>query len=128
MTTPRKRNRASAKGAGRQFENDIAGYLNRHVDSRIERRRQAGAKDRGDITGLHHLTERVVVECKNVARPALAKWAEEAEVARGNDDANAAVVAHKRHGVADPAQQWITMTLQEFVALLMGNREHVDEE
>ena len=41
---------------------------------------------------------------------------------RGNDDALVGVVAHKRHGVGAPGEQFVTMTLRDFVALLTGER------
>ena len=116
------RNRKSAKAAGARFNRDIADYLAAHVDDVIEVRHTNGAKDRGDVSGLRHLGERIVVEAKNTSRINLAGWANEAEVERGNDDAIAAVIAHKRHGVGDPAEQWITMTARDFVALLTGVR------
>lgn len=119
------RNRASARKAGTAFETQIADYLNQWVDDRIERRTKNGVKDRGDIAGLRHMTQRVVIECKNTAKPALAAWATEAEIERGNDDAIAAVIAHKRHGKGQAQDQWITMTLDNFVALLTGNRDHI---
>lgn len=121
------RTMASAKAAGTRMETAVATYLNAHVDDRIERRRQAGAKDRGDIAGLRHMGERVVVEVKDTSRLNLAGWADEAEIERGNDSALAGIVVHKRHGRADPADQWVTMTLAELVALLTGNRDHVED-
>lgn len=122
MTT-RPRSRASAKQAGTRFETDVASYLAEHVDSGIERRARNGAKDRGDISGLRGLFGmRIVAECKNTKRLDLAGWAAEAELERGNDDATAAVVVHKRHGVGDPGEQWVTCTLADFVALLTGSR------
>lgn len=114
------RNRASAKKAGSWFERAIADYLAAHVDDRIDRRVKNGSNDRGDITGLRHMGNRVVVECKNTARLELGKWATEAEIERGNDDAIAAAIASKRHGNAQPGDQWIHMTLRDFVALLTG--------
>ena len=122
------RNRASAKKAGTQMETLVAGYLNRHVDDRIERRRLTGSKDRGDITGLRHMGQRIVIECKNTARTNLGTWANEAETARGNDDAGIAMIAHKRHGKGQPADQWVTMTLGDLVALLVGSRDHLDKD
>ena len=122
------RNRASAKAAGTAFETLIATYLNRFVDDRVERRRQGGAFDRGDISGLRHMGQRIVVECKNTARPTLATWAEEVEIERLNDDAGVGVIAHKRHGKGQPEDQWITMTLADFVSLLTGNRDHLDNQ
>lgn len=116
------RNRQSAKKAGTSFETLIAGYLAEHVDDRIERRRLNGNHDRGDISGLRHMGQRVVIEAKNTARTNLAGWAAEAEVARGNDDAVAGVIISKRHGKGQPGDQWVHMTLRDFVALLTGER------
>lgn len=121
--TARPRSRASAKKAGASFETAVAAYLAEHVDDRIERRTRNGAKDRGDISGLRGLFGgRIVVEVKNTARTNLAAWAAEAETERGNDDAMAGLVVHKRHGVGDPGQQWVTCTLADLVALLKGER------
>ena len=121
------RTRASAKAAGRSFETLIATYLHDTVDDRIERRRQGGSHDRGDIGGLRHMGGRVVVECKNTARTDLAGWAAEAETERGNDDALAGVIAHKRRGHGRADHQWVTMTLGDFVALLNGSRDHMED-
>jgi hypothetical protein len=123
----RPRSRASAKKAGTEMETLVAGYLNRHVDDRIERRAKNGGKDRGDIGGVRHMAKRLVFEVKNAARINLAGWAAEAEVERGNDDALAGLIVHKRHGNAKPEDQWVTMTLGELVALLNGNRDHYEE-
>lgn len=116
------RSRASARKAGSAFETLVAGYLATHVDDRVERRARTGSKDRGDISGLRHMGERIVVEVKNCHRLDLAGWAAEAEVERGNDDAVAALVIHKRHGKANPAEQLVTLRLVDFVALLTGTR------
>ena len=116
------RNRTSARKAGASFETLVVDYLAAHVDDRIERRTRNGAKDRGDVSGLRHMGVRVVVECKNTARLDLAGWLAEAEIERGNDDAVVALVAHKRHGKADPAAQLVTLSLADLVALLTGQR------
>lgn len=116
------RSRTSAKKAGSRFERLAADYLARHVDDRIERRRPTGSRDRGDISGLRHMGARLVVECKDTTRHELAAWAAEAEAERGNDDAIAALIIHKRHGRGDPAEQWVTLTLADLVALLTGAR------
>jgi hypothetical protein len=121
------RNRASAKKAGTTFERQVADYLAQHVDDRIDRRAKTGSKDRGDITGLRHLGERIVIECKNTTRLALADWMNQAEIERGNDDALAGLIIHKRHGKANPGDQWVTTTLRELTALFNGYREEDDE-
>lgn len=122
----RPRSRASAKTAGTRHETAIAAYLAQHIDDRIERRAKTGAKDRGDLSGIRLSPAlgggRVVAELKNTAKTALGPWAGEAEVERGNDDACVGVVIHKRHGVVDPGQQWVTCTVADFVALVTGQR------
>ncbi len=117
------RSRASAKTAGTRFETSIARYLAEHVDDRIERRARTGGKDRGDISGLRAIGGgRIVAECKNVARTNLAGWTTEAETERGNDDAIAGLVIHKRLGATDPARQYVTCTVADLIALLTGHR------
>ena len=122
------RNRNSAKAAGTKFETLVTRYLRTTLDDdRIERRRLGGAgNDRGDISGLRHMGGRVVVECKNTSRLNLGVWASETEIERGNDDALAGVIVHKRHGKGSPGEQWVTMTLADLVALLTGSRDHVE--
>jgi hypothetical protein len=122
MTTPRTRTRGSAKAAGARFERQVADYLAAHVDERIDRRAKNGSKDRGDLAGLRIHGQRLVGECKNTSRPDLAAALREAEVERGNDDALAALVISKRHGIADPAEQLVTLRLVDLAALLTGQR------
>lgn len=120
------RNRTTARKAGSSFERLVADYLAAWVDDRIDRRVKMGAKDRGDIAGLRHGGERVVIECKNTAKVDLGNWATETEIQRGNDDALAGLIVHKRHGHALPEDQWVTLTLGDLVALLNANRDHLD--
>ncbi|QXO13153.1 holliday junction resolvase [Gordonia phage Jojo24] len=123
MTTPRKRTRRSAKAAGTSFERLIADTLATHIDDRIDRRAKTGAKDKGDIGGLRTPAgSRVVVECKDTARVALAGWAAEAEVERVNDGAVAGLVVHKRTGKGAGLEQWVTMTVADLIALLTDTR------
>lgn len=120
------RNRASAKAAGSRFESQVAAYLAEHVDDRIERRTRGGSKDRGDIAGLRHLGQKIVVECKNTSRINLGAWATETEIQRGNDDAGVGVIVHKRHGKGSAGEQWVTMTLADLVALLTGQPKELE--
>ena len=123
------RNRNSAKAAGQRFESLVAAYLNRHVDDRIERRRLGGAgNDRGDISGLRHMGQRIVVECKDYGgRLQPGPWIEETERERLNDDAGVGIVVAKRRGTTAPGEQFVLMTLADLVALLTGSRDHVEE-
>jgi len=89
-------------------------------------RSKNGAKDRGDIHGVYLGDDRVVIEAKNTTALNLPQWVREAETERVNDHALVGVVLHKRKGVADPAQQWVSMTLGEFVSLLTRNRYHYE--
>jgi hypothetical protein len=117
------RNRASAKAAGSRFERTIADHLAQALDDdRIDRRPKTGAKDRGDIGGLRVHGQRLVAECKDTAKINLPAWTAQAAVEAGNDDALCGVVIHKRHGVADPSRQGVSMTVAELVALITGQR------
>lgn len=116
------RTRTSAKAAGTRFESSMASYLADTVDDRIERRARTGAQDRGDIAGVRLHGKRVVIECKDVAVMQLPAWTREARVEAGNDDALVGVVVHKRRGTANPAEQWVTCTMADFVAILTGQR------
>lgn len=115
------RSRKSAKDAGTAFETSIAAYLAEHVDERIERRTKNGNKDRGDIAGLRHMQQRIVVECKQYGgRLEPVAWTQQAEIEAGNDDALAGIVAAKRRGTTDPSRQWVLMTMADLVALITG--------
>ena len=117
------RTRASAKASGTRFERSIADALALHVDDRIDRRVKTGNRDRGDVGGVRTFGGgRVVVECKDVARTDLSGWVREADIERGNDDAVAGVIIHKRRGHGDPLDQYVTCTVRDLVALLTGQR------
>lgn len=121
------RSRASARAAGTRHESSIVAYLAAEVDDRIERRARSGAKDRGDVSGLRVLGQRVVVECKDYGgRLEPAMWVGEAHVEMGNDDAIAGVVVAKRRGVTHPGDQWVLMTVDDLIALVTGARPERD--
>lgn len=112
---------------GSTFERAAADYLKFVLDDdRIDRRVKNGAKDRGDIGGVRIYGQRLVLECKNTSRINLGVWAAEAETERGNDDALAGLIIHKRHGKGKPQDQWVTMTLGDLAAILTGNRDHME--
>lgn len=113
------RSRSTAKAAGASFEKLVADYLAEQIDDRIERRRLEGKNDRGDISALRVKSQRVVVECKNYGgRIEASTWVKEAEVERVNDNALAGVVVAKRKGTNQPGEQFVLMTLRDFVALI----------
>lgn len=117
-----RRTNASARNAGRVFNREIADLLAGHIDDRIDKRVLTGKQDKGDIVAMRVNNHRVVVECKNVSKLELAGWVKEAEVERLNDHALVGIVIHKRHGVGDPLQQYVTMTTADLIALITGRR------
>ncbi|MCT1430587.1 hypothetical protein M3G50_07445 [Brachybacterium muris] len=124
---PTRTNR-SARAAGTRHETSVATYLAQQLqDDRIERRARAGAKDRGDIAGIRYRGRRVVIEAKNTTRTNLAGWIKEAHREAGNDDAAVGIVVAKRHGNADPADQWVHMTLADLAWLLGADAPTYDE-
>jgi hypothetical protein len=110
-----------ANRKGSTFEKSIADYLAIQLqDDRIERRVTNGNKDRGDIGGVRLNGHRVVIECKNHNRLNLSGWVEEARIEAGNDDAILGAVVHKRRGTAQPGEQYVTLTLDDLITLLLG--------
>ena len=108
---------------GATFERLIADYLAKELDDDgIDRQIKTGGKDKGDIRGVKLHGQRIAIECKNTAKQALAAWAKEAETERGNLDALAGITIHKRHGKAQPSDQWVTLTVRDLTALLTGQR------
>ncbi|GLE59554.1 hypothetical protein NJBCHELONAE_48670 [Mycobacteroides chelonae] len=124
------RSRASAKAAGSRFERTTADYLAAALGNPyIDRRVKTGAKDCGDIAGVQRFPDgqRVVIECKDTAKFDLPQWTREAAAEAVNDGALVGVVVHKRHGVGDPSQQWVSMTLGDLVALLSAEQPSVEK-
>ena len=122
------RNRKSAKTAGTRFETAIATYLAEQLDDdRIERRRLSGRFDRGDIAGLRHHGQRLVIEAKDYGgRLTVGPWVEEAHTEAGNDGALCGVVIAKRRGTTNPGAAYVLMTVNDLIALLTGHRPDND--
>ena len=118
------RNLKSARTAGATFERQIADYLATQLkDNRIDRRIKYGQQDRGDITGLKLWGQPLVIECKNSPMHVdLSGWIREAHTEAGNDDALTGIVIAKRKGTTHPGEQWVHMTVDDFCALLTGER------
>lgn len=117
---------SKSKARGTSFEKLIADGLREALDDdRIERRALSGVNDRGDIAGVRLHGQRVVIEAKNIATGKvfhLPEWVDEAQREARNDDALVGVVAHKRQGTQDWRKQWISMTVEDFCAVLTGQR------
>lgn len=107
---------------GSSMERLVADFFKAHGFPFADRRVKTGAKDTGDIGGVHVNGERLAIEVKNTAKLSLGTWAGEAEVERVNDNALAGVIVHKRHGKGQAKDQWVTLTLTDFVAILTGKR------
>lgn len=111
------------KAKGTSFESLIVAALQERLGDGVCRRTTSGAKDRGDVHGLYAHGRRLVVECKNHRAMNLAGWVAEAEVERGNDDALAGLVVHKRRGKGAGLDQYVTLTVRDLLAVLTGVRE-----
>ncbi|HJV99831.1 MAG TPA: hypothetical protein VJ617_12130 [Arthrobacter sp.] len=123
------RNRATAKAAGARFERMIAdGLAEALEDTRIDRKVKTGSKDKGDIANVRLGEHKIVIECKDRGGQFFAaEWVAEAEAERVNDDhALAGIVIAKRKGVTDPLQQYVVMTVGDLVALIRGDRKHME--
>jgi Holliday junction resolvase len=107
---------------GSSMERLVADYFKDNGFPFADRRVKSGAKDKGDVGGVHVHDQRLAIEVKNTAKISLGTWAAEAEVERVNDEALAAVVVHKRHGTGKAGDQWVTMTLADLTAILTGKR------
>jgi hypothetical protein len=106
---------------GTSFERLTAdGFAEALNDDRIDRAPLRGNGDRGDISGLRNQFGKIAVEVKNVAKMNLAGWVDEADVERGNLDAVAGVVVHKRVRKGKFLQQYVTMSMRDFLAIGWG--------
>lgn len=119
MTAARPRSRASAKAAGRSWENAIVDALIRHGWPHAERRRLAGSKDRGDIAGVAG----VVIEAKNTKGYDLAGALDEARREAHNDNTGVFGLSHgvawiKRHGKPMAEDGYVVMDGRTFMTLL----------
>lgn len=113
------RNRASAKKAGSDWESKIVDALVARGWVHAERRRLAGAKDRGDIAGIPG----IVIEAKNTASYNLAGAVKEAQAEARNDSSGVFGVSHgvawiKQHGKTSAEDGYVVMTGDTFMNLL----------
>ena len=115
---------------GAAFEQQVADYMARRLGEKgIERRVRNGANDRGDIAGVIIRGMRAVIECKCCKRMELSGWLKEAEIERGNDDAEFGVVIHKRKGCGERnfGGNFATMELDTLLAIIAGGRDNLED-
>lgn len=103
-----------SKAKGTAAETAVVRFLREAGFVQAERRTLSGVQDRGDIAGVPG----VVIEVKNCARQELPAWVGEAERERENDRATLGVVWHKRRGTTNPGAWFVTMSGEQFAALL----------
>lgn len=112
---------SASKDKGTKLERLAAdGFAAALNDDRIDRAPLRGARDVGDISNLRSPFGKIVVEVKNHARLELAAWVDEVEVEVGNADALAGVVLHKRKGRGAFLDQYVTMSVRDFIAIGWG--------
>jgi hypothetical protein len=92
----------------------VVDYLNAQLPVTVERRALEGMNDRGDVAGV----EGLVVEAKCHKSMSLGEWLTEAEREADKDGGSLPVVAHKRRGKGDVADNYFTLPGWAFVELL----------
>lgn len=105
-----------SKHKGSQYETLIAEFVRRYFPHAERNVLHGGSADVGDITGVHDL----VVQCKFIGanrQDSLPGWLDDARQQARNADVSFGVVAHKRRGAAGAAEQFVTMSLADFMRM-----------
>jgi len=105
-------NRSKAKGTW--WETQSVQWLSGFIAG-VRRKVLAGSADEGDLTWG---SERVVIECKNVATLAVPKWIREAEAEAANNGSEFGVVLYKVRGKGQVADGVVAMSPETFVRLV----------
>lgn len=100
----------AARLKGYAYQRDIAHALEAAGWTII---RRSGGEAGDDITVVN--MPWLSIEVKNHARGDVAGWWKQAQAQAGD---RVPVLVHKRHGVADPSEQWVTLTVAEFTRLM----------
>jgi hypothetical protein len=105
------------KVKGDAFERALREYL-RECDAVVDRTRAGYARDAGDLhVGRDGTLPRAILQAKNVRAWRLPEWLAEAEEQRREAGAVHGAVVVKRRGMADPAQQYVVMTMADWALL-----------
>lgn len=104
-----------SKQKGTAFETLVLSAF-RELYPHAERRTLQGKLDKGDLNLPGETL--YIVECKNVTHFNLPEWKREAEAEAANAGVPVGVVVHKRRGNASPWDQWVTMTVFDFLSVL----------
>lgn len=107
-----------SKQKGTSFETLIKVYLQEHWHPDVERLTLSGSKDRGDIGGFRVGGQLVALELKNCVSISLAEWIKEAQQEAQNYGAIAGVTCFKRKGKGQAGDQYVCMTLADFLTIL----------
>ena len=105
---------SKSKAKGTAFETLIVNYL-RDFYPNVERRTLSGVHDKGDIAGTN---KKLIWECKDHKTLNFSGWLKEAEIERGNANAEYGIVVAKRRGYGDAGSQYAVLTLEALVQLL----------
>lgn len=105
---------SAQKAKGTAFETLLLDTARPYYDH-VSRRPLSGAKDMGDLLLVPE--RRFIVEAKHHARLNLAGWAAEAEAEARNAGVPFWLIAHKRIGKGKGADQWVTTTWGQILAL-----------
>jgi Holliday junction resolvase len=106
---------ATERRKGHKAERDVAAFLRDHGWSAVTTRSASGFQHGDDI----ETDAPISIEVKNVAKTDLAGWIRQA---RENANGKPAVVWHKRRGVSNPGDWYVTMTGNDLIELLRINR------
>lgn len=111
-------NRSKQKGT--DFESLIRDYLKVEWSDIVERMTLSGNDDKGDISNFRVGSgqHKIAIECKNVRSLSLAGWVKEAQDEAEHYGAVAGIVVHKRERKGQAADQYVTLTLSDFLTIL----------
>ena len=103
---------------GTAFESSLLPLLRSYYPD-ASRAPLRGTKDEGDfiLPGAPF-----IIEAKNHNRMDLSGWLGEAKREAENARKAAGIVVHKRRGVAAPGEQYVTLTLGDFLWLVNGGK------